>query len=171
MVVALSGYKDIAVISKGAYGTVYQAKNKLTGERVALKTLFLRHYPVQLNAEKKLVPGPGITQTALREISILRALSKKITKEPLIKLKKVLFSSLRIEKLEGQRVFLEFEFCDHDLVRVSLPCFECRCYTLDCVGEAGRLRAIPFHRVSYQRHLPAADEGRVLPSFSSHSSS
>ena len=50
-------------IGQGTYGVVYRAKNKVTGETVAMKK-------IRLETEDE-----GVPSTALREISLLKELS------------------------------------------------------------------------------------------------
>ena len=55
-------YTKIEKIGEGTYGVVYKARNKLTGQLVALKKIRLE------NQEE------GVPSTAIREISLLKEL-------------------------------------------------------------------------------------------------
>jgi serine/threonine protein kinase len=78
-------------VGEGTYGVVYKAKDRATGEFVALKKIRLE------------VEDEGIPSTALREISLLRELDHP----NIVKLKDV-------EHAEG-RLYLVFEWLDKDL--------------------------------------------------------
>ena len=56
-------YQQLAKIGEGTYGVVFKAKEKQTGELLALKRI-----PLELEEE-------GIPSTAIREISLLRQLN------------------------------------------------------------------------------------------------
>uniref|UniRef100_A0A673H9A1 cyclin-dependent kinase n=1 Tax=Sinocyclocheilus rhinocerous TaxID=307959 RepID=A0A673H9A1_9TELE len=59
----LSSFQKVEKIGEGTYGVVYKAKNKITGETVALKK-------IRLDTETE-----GVPSTAIREISLLKELN------------------------------------------------------------------------------------------------
>jgi serine/threonine protein kinase len=61
----LAKYQKIVKVGEGTYGVVYKARNKETGETIALKK-------IRLEAEDEGVPG-----TAIREISLLKELARR----------------------------------------------------------------------------------------------
>lgn len=78
-------------LGEGTYGVVYKAKDKQTGEIVALKKIRL---------EKE---DDGVPSTAIREISLLKGL-----KHPnIVELKEVIYSE--------DKLYLIFEYCEYDL--------------------------------------------------------
>lgn len=83
--------KDERTLGSGAYGVVYKATCMKTGETVALKK-------IKMEGTDEGIPG-----TALREISVLRTL-----KHPNI-------VHLRDVEPSKGRLYLVFEYCDHDL--------------------------------------------------------
>ena len=84
-------YQKIEKIGEGTYGVVYKARNRLTGEHVALKK-------IRLEAEDE-----GIPSTAIREISIL----KELQHPNIVRLHDVIHTE--------KKLTLVFEFCDEDL--------------------------------------------------------
>ncbi|CAE7864520.1 Cdk2 [Symbiodinium sp. KB8] len=78
-------------VGQGTYGVVYRAKNKLTGETVAMKKIRLE------------MEDEGVPSTALREISLL----KELTHPNIVELKEVEHSE--------RRLYLVFEWLDKDL--------------------------------------------------------
>lgn len=88
----LSKYKRTEKIGEGTYGVVYKATNQQTGEIVALKK-------IRLESEDEGVPG-----TAIREISLLKELSRNPN---IVRLHEV----VHIDR----KLYLVFEFVDQDL--------------------------------------------------------
>lgn len=95
-------YIKVEKIGEGTYGVVYKAKDKRTGEFVAMKK-------IRLEADEE-----GIPSTAIREISLLKEL--QFFKHPCI------VSLLEILH-EDSRLYLVFEFMQMDLKRYldSIP--------------------------------------------------
>ncbi|KAM4030617.1 cyclin-dependent kinase 12 [Anomaloglossus baeobatrachus] len=92
----------IGIIGEGTYGQVYKAKDKDTGELVALKK-------VRLDNEKE-----GFPITAIREIKILRQLIHK----SVVNMKEIVTDkqdALDFKKDRGA-FYLVFEYMDHDLM-------------------------------------------------------
>ncbi|KRX01219.1 Protein kinase-like domain [Pseudocohnilembus persalinus] len=84
-------YQKIEKIGEGTYGVVYKAKDRVSGEIVALKKIRLEH------------EDEGIPSTAIREISLL----KECSHQNIIPLKDIVY---------GQNVlYLIFDFLDYDL--------------------------------------------------------
>jgi len=84
-------YQKIDKIGEGTYGVVYKAKNRLTGDLVALKK-------IRLEAEDE-----GIPSTAIREISIL----KELQHPNIVRLHDVIHTE--------KKLTLVFEYLDEDL--------------------------------------------------------
>ncbi|KAL1780238.1 cyclin-dependent kinase 3 isoform X1 [Sigmodon hispidus] len=87
----MDAFQKVEKIGEGTYGVVYKAKNKETGQFVALKK-------IRLDAETE-----GVPSTAIREISLLKEL-----KHPnIVKLLDVLHRE--------KKLYLVFEFLTQDL--------------------------------------------------------
>jgi len=84
-------YEKLEKIGEGTYGVVYKAKDKETGDIVALKK-------VRMGNEDE-----GVPSTALREIALLKEISHPNT-----------VGLLDVESSES-KLYLIFEFCDSDL--------------------------------------------------------
>ncbi|XP_061873049.1 cyclin-dependent kinase 12-like isoform X1 [Colius striatus] len=92
----------IGIIGEGTYGQVYKAKDKDTGELVALKK-------VRLDNEKE-----GFPITAIREIKILRQLIHR----SVVNMKEIVTDkqdAVDFKKDKGA-FYLVFEYMDHDLM-------------------------------------------------------
>ncbi|XP_053553968.1 cyclin-dependent kinase 12 [Bombina bombina] len=92
----------IGIIGEGTYGQVYKAKDKDTGELVALKK-------VRLDNEKE-----GFPITAIREIKILR----QLIHNSVVNMKEIVTDkqdALDFKKDKGA-FYLVFEYMDHDLM-------------------------------------------------------
>jgi len=84
-------YQKIEKIGEGTYGVVYKARNRVSGELVALKK-------IRLEAEDE-----GIPSTAIREISIL----KELQHPNIVRLHDVIHTD--------KKLTLVFEYLDQDL--------------------------------------------------------
>ncbi|XP_061075367.1 cyclin-dependent kinase 2 isoform X2 [Conger conger] len=87
----MESFQKVEKIGEGTYGVVYKAKNKLTGETVALKK-------IRLDTETE-----GVPSTAIREISLLKELSHP----NIVKLRDVIHTE--------NKLYLVFEFLHQDL--------------------------------------------------------
>lgn len=88
-----SAYQKIDKIGEGTYGVVYKARERATGNFVAMKK-------IRLESEDE-----GVPSTAIREISVL----KELKHENIVSLLDVIHSD--------SRLYLVFEFLDLDLKR------------------------------------------------------
>lgn len=108
-------YTKIEKIGEGTYGVVYKARDKNTGQVVALKK-------IRLESEEE-----GVPSTAIREISILKELQHpnivqyaKYNRMTLIKLSNICFFGVfsLIDVIHNEtKLYLVFEFLDVDLKR------------------------------------------------------
>ncbi|KAL3835002.1 hypothetical protein ACJIZ3_009738 [Penstemon smallii] len=104
-------FEKLELIGEGTYGQVYMAREKETGEIVALKK-------IRMDNEKE-----GFPITAIREIKIL----KKLQHENVIKLKEIVTSSGPEGDDQGKQdgnkykgnIYMVFEYMDHDLTGLS----------------------------------------------------
>lgn len=88
---ALERYQKLDKIGEGTYGVVYKARDRTNNETVALKK-------IRLEADDE-----GVPSTAIREISLLKALNHF----NVISLKDVIHDETKL--------YLIFEYLDHDL--------------------------------------------------------
>ncbi|XP_075758045.1 cyclin-dependent kinase 2 isoform X2 [Pelodiscus sinensis] len=87
----MENFQKVEKIGEGTYGVVYKAKNKATGEVVALKK-------IRLDTETE-----GVPSTAIREISLL----KELNHTNIVKLLDVIHTE--------NKLYLVFEFLHQDL--------------------------------------------------------
>ncbi|KAG6448198.1 cyclin-dependent kinase 2 [Manduca sexta] len=90
----MDNFSTVEKIGEGTYGVVYKAKDKSTGNEIALKKIKLENEP------------EGVPSTALREISVLRELRHPAV----VQLLDVL--------LADNKLFLVFEYLNMDLKRL-----------------------------------------------------
>ncbi|KAL6552163.1 hypothetical protein OROGR_008317 [Orobanche gracilis] len=118
-------FEKLEQIGEGTYGQVYMAREKRTGEIVALKK-------IRMDNEKE-----GFPITAIREIKIL----KKLQHENVINLKEIVTSPGREGNEQGKpdgnkyqgNIYMVFEYMDHDLtgladrpgLRFTVPQIKC----------------------------------------------
>ncbi|KAI0511996.1 hypothetical protein KFK09_012630 [Dendrobium nobile] len=89
-------YDKLEKVGEGTYGKVYKARDKVTGQLVALKKTRL-----EMDEE-------GIPPTTLREISLLQMLSQSIYVVRLLRVE-------HVEKNGKRLLYLVFEYLDTDL--------------------------------------------------------
>ncbi|XP_045449529.1 cyclin-dependent kinase 2 [Melitaea cinxia] len=90
----MENFSRVEKIGEGTYGVVYKARDRITGNEIALKKIKLENEP------------EGVPSTALREISVLRELNHPAV----VRLLDVL--------LADTKLFLVFEFLHMDLKRL-----------------------------------------------------
>lgn len=91
--VPMERYQKLEKIGEGTYGVVYKARDRNTGEVIALKK-------IRLEADDE-----GVPSTAIREISLL----KELPHPNIVHLKDVVHTE--------SKLYLIFEYLDHDLKR------------------------------------------------------
>jgi len=97
-------FDKLEQIGEGTYGKVYMAKNRETGDIVALKK-------VRMANEKE-----GFPITAIREIKIL----KELHHENVVQLKEIVTSKATKENKGKAGIYMVFEYMDHDLTGLML---------------------------------------------------
>jgi len=96
-------FEKVEQVGEGTYGQVYKAKNKETGELVALKR-------VRMDNEKE-----GFPITAIREIKILKVLNHK----NIVRLQEIVTSKGSDYNQGKGSIYMVMEFCDHDLTGLT----------------------------------------------------
>ena len=95
----LQVFEKVEQVGEGTYGQVYKARNKETGEIVALKR-------VRMDNERE-----GFPITAIREIKILKILNHK----NIVCLKEIVTSRASEYNHGKGSIYMVMEFADHDL--------------------------------------------------------
>jgi len=96
-------FERIEQVGEGTYGQVYKARNKETGDVVALKR-------VRMDNEKE-----GFPITAIREIKILKVLNHK----NVVRLKEIVTSKGSDYNQGKGSIYMVMEFSDHDLTGLT----------------------------------------------------
>ncbi|KAG8383532.1 hypothetical protein BUALT_Bualt04G0023300 [Buddleja alternifolia] len=99
-------FEKLEQIGEGTYGQVYMAREKETGEIVALKK-------IRMDKEKERYLSFCFPNAAIQEIEIL----KKLQHDNVIKLKEIV-TSLDGNKYKGN-IYMVFEYMDHDLAGLA----------------------------------------------------
>ena len=97
-------YEKLEKVGEGTYGKVYKAKDKLTGQLVALKKTRL-----QMDEE-------GVPPTALREVSLLQMLSQSLYVVRLLSVEHI--DANNSDDDSKSNLYLVFEFLDTDLKKL-----------------------------------------------------
>ncbi|ORX36295.1 kinase-like domain-containing protein [Kockovaella imperatae] len=113
---SLENYTKLEKVGEGTYGVVYKARDVNTGGIVALKK-------IRLEAEDE-----GVPSTSIREISLLKELSKD---DNIVKLLDIVHSDAKL--------YLVFEFLDLDLKRY-----------MDSIGDKDGLGPTMVKKFTYQ---------------------
>ena len=123
-------FEKLQCVGKGTYGTVYKARDRDSGEIVALKKL-------RMSRESE-----GFPITSIREIKLLRRL-KHVN---IVRLLDVVVGT------KPDSIFLVFEYCDHDFaslmdnMKIKFSESEVKCILLQI------LRAVSFLHANFVLH-------------------
>lgn len=112
----MDNYTKLEKVGEGTYGVVYKARDVRNGQIVALKK-------IRLEAEDE-----GVPSTAIREISLLKELSRD---DNIVKLFDIIH--------QDQQLYLVFEFLDCDLKKY-----------MDTIGAAEGLGPLMVKKFTYQ---------------------
>ena len=95
----MQNYKQLGQIGKGAYGTVFKAKHKETGEILAVKKILMDD-------------SEGVPPSSMKEITALKGLHHK----NIVRLNAIHFSD------REKYLFLLFEYCEQDMKMFFQSC-------------------------------------------------
>lgn len=128
---SVDDFEKLNRLGEGAYGTVYRAREKATGDVVALKK-------VRIHSEKE-----GFPQSSLREVRLL----KKLRHPNVVTLLDVCCGK------QASSIFLIFEYCEHDvgalldLMERPFSPAEVKCLVLQLLQAVSHLHwAFVIHR-------------------------
>lgn len=143
----VTSYTKGEKLGEGTYGSVYQARDKVTGRIVALKRV-----------KEKTFEREGMPQTSLREVALLR----KLQHPHIVSLVEVVVGS----KLDS--IFLVFEYCSFELAQLvdtlpsAFPLCEIKCVVKQLLEALAHLHANGvMHRDLKLSNLLLSDEGNV----------
>jgi cyclin-dependent kinase 2 len=147
-VVPILQYEKVEKIGEGTYGVVYKARDRITGQTIALKK-------IRLEQEEE-----GIPSTAIREISLLKELQQRNVvrcmdcKLPASKSFLAYLNALCCHKCQEQH---QFDICEAQNGRLQQSCHACRLE--DVIHSDNRLYLVfEFLDLDLKKHMDTNPE-------------